>query len=45
MNDEATTNYVDTINQMTEGHQFLLEEFNVTTRIAWHIGKDKVVFL
>jgi hypothetical protein len=38
MNDEAITNYDSVINQMTEGHLFLLEEFGVVPKIAWHIG-------
>lgn len=40
MNDEAVTNYVSVINQMTEGHLFILENFGVTAapKVAWHIG-------
>lgn len=38
MNDEAITNYVSVINQMTEGHLFLLENFGVAPKVAWHIG-------
>ena len=38
MNDEAVTNYVSVINQMTQGHLFILENFGVTPRVAWHIG-------
>lgn len=38
MNDEAVTNYVSVINQMTEGHLFLLETFGVAPKVAWHIG-------
>ncbi|KAN0052802.1 hypothetical protein ACTA71_006909 [Dictyostelium dimigraforme] len=37
MNDEATTYYDDTIDQMTLGHQFLWEEFGVMPKIGWHI--------
>eukprot|EP01137_Pigoraptor_chileana_P035462 Opistho-2@29507 len=37
MNDEATTHYVDIIDQMTLGHRFLMEEFGVRPRIGWHI--------
>ena len=39
MNDEAVTNYVSVINQMTEGHLFLLENFGIAPKVAWHIGK------
>lgn len=38
MNDEAVTNYVSVINQMTEGHLFILDNFGVAPRVAWHIG-------
>eukprot|EP01136_Pigoraptor_vietnamica_P025489 Opistho-1_new@7004 len=37
MNDEATTHYVDIIDQMTLGHRFINDEFNVRPRIGWHI--------
>jgi len=37
MNDEAAVYYEDSIDQMTLGHQFLLENFNVTPDIGWHI--------
>ncbi|KAK5583774.1 hypothetical protein RB653_005374 [Dictyostelium firmibasis] len=37
MNDEATTYYDDTIDQMTLGHQFLWENFQVMPKIGWHI--------
>ncbi|KAN0028185.1 hypothetical protein ACTFIV_010018 [Dictyostelium citrinum] len=37
MNDEATTYYDDTIDQMTLGHQFLWENFGVMPKIGWHI--------
>ena len=39
MNDEASVHYEATIDQMTEGHSFLLQEFGVTPRIGWQIGK------
>lgn len=41
MNDEAITNYVSVINQMTEGHLFILENFGVAPKVAWHIGKTE----
>lgn len=37
MNDEADVYYEDSIDQMTLGHQFLLENFGVTPEIGWHI--------
>ncbi|EGC34354.1 hypothetical protein DICPUDRAFT_98237 [Dictyostelium purpureum] len=36
-NDEATTDYQAVINQMTLGHQFLLNEFQVKPEIGWQI--------
>jgi hypothetical protein len=37
MNDEANTHYADIIDQMTEGHLFLFNEFGVRPTIGWHI--------
>lgn len=37
MNDEATTYYQSIIDQMTLGHEFLLNEFGVKPTIGWHI--------
>ena len=37
MNDEACTHYDDIINNMQYGHEFLLEEFGIRPRIAWHV--------
>jgi len=37
MNDEATTHYSGVIDQMTLGHNFLLREFGVVPKIAWHV--------
>lgn len=37
MNDEAATHYEDIITNMQKGHKFLLEEFDVTPNIGWHI--------
>jgi len=37
MNDEAAVYYEDSIDQMTLGHQFLLQTFNVTPTVGWHI--------
>lgn len=34
MHDEATTTYSANIDQMTQGHQFLLQTFNVTPTIG-----------
>lgn len=37
MNDEASVYYEDAIDQMTLGHQFLLESLNIIPQIGWHI--------
>ena len=37
MHDEATTHYIDMIDQTTLGHRFIKEEFGVTPRIGWQI--------
>ena len=37
MHDEATTHYIDMIDQTTLGHRFIKDEFNVTPRIGWQI--------
>jgi len=37
MNDEASTEYSSIIEQMSEGHDFLMREFGVKPRIGWHI--------
>jgi len=37
MNDEAAVYYEDSIDQMTIGHQFLMENFNYIPEIGWHI--------
>ena len=39
MNDEASPTYSAVIDQMTEGHQFVLREFGHAARptVAWHI--------
>lgn len=37
MSDEACVNYIDFINNMIQGHQFLLNEFGVKPKVAWHI--------
>lgn len=44
MNDEASVHYEATIDQFTEGHRFLLEEFGVVPKIGWQIGKSPFVF-
>jgi hypothetical protein len=41
MNDEGTTTATDIIDQMTEGHLFLFNEFGIRPTIGWHIGKMK----
>lgn len=35
MNDEATCYYEDMIDQMTLGHQYLKNNFNVVPTIGW----------
>jgi len=37
MNDEAAVYYEDSIDQMTIGHQFLLQTFNAIPQVGWHI--------
>ncbi|GMP34297.1 hypothetical protein CsSME_00007221 [Camellia sinensis var. sinensis] len=37
MHDEATSHYIDMIDQTTLGHLFIKEEFNVTPRVGWQI--------
>jgi alpha-mannosidase len=37
MSDEACPHYEDFIDNMMKGHQFLLNEFGVKPRVAWHI--------
>lgn len=37
MHDEATTHYIDMIDQTTLGHRFIKEEFDVTPTVGWQI--------
>jgi alpha-mannosidase len=37
MHDEATTHFIDMIDQTTLGHQFLLDEFGVIPQTGWQI--------
>ncbi|CAH0474988.1 unnamed protein product [Peronospora belbahrii] len=37
MHDEATPHYIAMIDQTAYGHQFLMDEFNITPRIGWQI--------
>lgn len=37
MNDEAACHYIDMIDQMTLGHRFIMQTFNITPRAAWQI--------
>ncbi|XP_022736308.1 probable alpha-mannosidase At5g13980 isoform X1 [Durio zibethinus] len=37
MHDEATSHYIDMIDQTTLGHRFIKQEFNLTPRIGWQI--------
>lgn len=38
MNDEATTTFEATIDQMSEGHAFLFSTFGIVPKIGWQIG-------
>ncbi|KAK7262969.1 hypothetical protein RJT34_30552 [Clitoria ternatea] len=37
MHDEATTHYIDMIDQTTLGHRFIKDQFNYTPRAGWQI--------
>ena len=37
MHDEACPYFEDMINNMMHGHQFVLKEFGVKPKVAWHI--------
>jgi alpha-mannosidase len=37
MHDEATTHYVDMIDQTTLGHRYIKEQFGTVPRIGWQI--------
>ncbi|KAL9245638.1 hypothetical protein vseg_019263 [Gypsophila vaccaria] len=37
MHDEATTHYIDMVDQTTLGHRFILEQFNKTPRAGWQV--------
>ncbi|GJP75498.1 hypothetical protein CLOP_g5937 [Closterium sp. NIES-67] len=37
MHDEAVCHYTDMVHQMSMGHRFIQENFNITPRIAWQI--------
>lgn len=37
MHDEAAAHYTDMIDQMTLGHVFLEQQFNVTPKTSWQI--------
>ena len=37
MNDEATAYYEDIADQMTLGHQWILEQFSVIPTIGWQL--------
>ena len=36
-NDEASSSYTAIIDQMTVGHQYLLERFGIRPKVAWQI--------
>ncbi|XP_031378258.1 alpha-mannosidase At3g26720-like [Punica granatum] len=37
MHDEATTHYIDIVDQTTLGHRFIKEQFSVTPRVGWQV--------
>ncbi|CAM6125814.1 unnamed protein product [Calypogeia fissa] len=37
MHDEATTHYIDTIDQTTLGHRYIKKQFNKVPRVGWQI--------
>ena len=37
MHDEATTHYIDMIDQTTLGHRYIKEQFGKVPRIGWQI--------
>ena len=37
MHDEATTHYIDMIDQTTRGHLFIKKQFNKSPRAGWQI--------
>lgn len=37
MHDEACTHFDDMMNNMMQGHEFLLKEFNYKPKVGWHI--------
>ena len=37
MHDEATTHYIDMIDQTTLGHHAIKSQFNITPRAGWQI--------
>ncbi|CAI7878248.1 unnamed protein product, partial [Closterium sp. NIES-53] len=37
MHDEAVCHYTDMVHQMSMGHRFIQENFNITPRVAWQI--------
>lgn len=37
MHDEASTHYIDTIDQTTLGHRYIKKQFNKVPRIGWQI--------
>ena len=41
MHDEATTHYIDCLDQTALGHQFIQQEFGVFPSVGWQIGQPE----
>jgi hypothetical protein len=39
MHDEATTHYVDMVDQTTLGHRYITQQFGVQPTVTWQIGQ------
>ena len=41
MHDEATTHYVDMVDQTTLGHRYITQQFGVQPTVTWQIGQQR----